>query len=268
MVNNLIKLLFLGIINLNFAVISIEHPETPNIAQHDNPWEKLPEELKHRITLFINSGRSFDEIIANIENLAKFHTQYADIIKYLINNPKFLSIIKNQLQPTASSKWFEAILNGNIETVQRLINSGIDVNMNDKGVTALMGAAALGHKQIVEMLLQAGAAVNLKDQSKQTALLYAHSHPDIAKLLITAKADVNVQGADRNTPLRWAVDAGDLELVKLLVHNGAYTNITDSNGLIPLDLAQKKGYIEIYNFLSNNSRPLHFLPTMQVLYER
>jgi ankyrin repeat protein len=61
---------------------------------------------------------------------------------------------------------------GNIEAVKQHLDAGTDVNAkNDKdGGTPLHEAAMQGHKQIVELLIAAGARVNAVDFEGETSL--------------------------------------------------------------------------------------------------
>lgn len=83
---------------------------------------------------------------------------------------------------------------GNIEIINLLIQSGVDVNVIDhKGKTALMKATMGGSLKTVKALLQSGANPHLQDQDGYTALIYAQevsrtntqkvNHPKILKLL-------------------------------------------------------------------------------------
>jgi uncharacterized protein len=54
---------------------------------------------------------------------------------------------------------------GRKEIIQLLLNAGAEVNNRnrDKGTTALIEAAAIGYEDIVQILLERGADVNLSD---------------------------------------------------------------------------------------------------------
>lgn len=66
---------------------------------------------------------------------------------------------------------FSAVLKGSVNTVQRLIQSGVDVNVRTlSGKTPLMAAAYRGYPDIVQMLVAAGADVDAMDSSGNTAM--------------------------------------------------------------------------------------------------
>ncbi|MDP6527160.1 MAG: ankyrin repeat domain-containing protein, partial [Kiritimatiellia bacterium] len=66
-----------------------------------------------------------------------------------------------------------------IEAVKQAIATGADVNAKDKdmyrGATPLHPAAALGHKEISELLIANGANVNVKNEAGYTPLHLAAS---------------------------------------------------------------------------------------------
>lgn len=83
---------------------------------------------------------------------------------------------------------------GHVEAVRALIEAGVDVDhVNNLHWTALLEAIILGdggarHRQIVELLVNAGANVNLADGNGVTPLHHARSanYHDIEKILVAA----------------------------------------------------------------------------------
>jgi ankyrin repeat protein len=142
---------------------------------------------------------------------------------------------------------------GHKDIVEVLIKAGADANhQNYTGSTALMNAACDGHRDIVEVLLKAGAEVN-KSRRGSTALCYAvgKGHKDTVEVLIRAGADVNAYGINGFTPLIRAVLDDDKECVELLVKAGADINVQASDGSSALTIAQEKGYKDIVEVLLN-----------------
>ena len=81
--------------------------------------------------------------------------------------------------------------------IVRLLLSQEDVLVNgvdNDGETALMVAATVGHKSIVDMLLQRTADVNRQDDDGSTALIYAslYGHNEIVRTLLSQGAQVNL----------------------------------------------------------------------------
>ena len=75
------------------------------------------------------------------------------------------------------TNFVESAENGDIKTVDRYLQLGMDANTKDtKNSTALMGATLNGHKKIVDLLLEYKANPLLKDQNGYTAVDYAKIH--------------------------------------------------------------------------------------------
>jgi ankyrin repeat protein len=92
------------------------------------------------------------------------------------------------------------------------------------GEPALHLAAQFGHADAVALLLDHGANVNLKNQTRgATALhiaVYANQ-PEVAKVLIAHKANLEATEMSGATPLTMATQLRKQELVKILTEAGA-----------------------------------------------
>jgi ankyrin repeat protein len=105
-------------------------------------------------------------------------------------------------------------------------------NINDKNVrdtidqTPLIVAADSGCKDIVEMLLQAGANIEHRNDQGETALISAaqEGHKEIVQMLLDAGANVNQENADGETALDLAVRLRqNKDLINLLLEYGAFS---------------------------------------------
>ncbi len=149
---------------------------------------------------------------------------------------------------TSAARLIDLIHAGELDHAKRLLASGlIDPDgFDEEGRTALMIAASLGRRDLLRMLIAAGASFELGDDANGwTALIYAvHSETEDAhltvSLLTTAGADLNHPGADGATPLMHAVDVylareeEDIEaftsLANPLLHLGAEVEAGDNEG--------------------------------------
>ncbi|KAK0064429.1 ankyrin repeat domain-containing protein 50 [Biomphalaria pfeifferi] len=124
-----------------------------------------------------------------------------------------------------------------------LIKSGANVNCSDQyGNTPLMACAQRGYYDMSRILITNKADVNKVNNVGDTALLLSitkFGSADMARLLVLG-SNVNAKNNEGYTPLMKAVDVGDLEVIHILILNGA--DVTDSKGgETVLEKANKKG---------------------------
>ncbi|KAK7867801.1 hypothetical protein R5R35_001213 [Gryllus longicercus] len=136
----------------------------------------------------------------------------------------------------------DAARGGRLRDVQRLIDSGADVNYTDgDGSTPLHKAAFNAHAEVVSLLLQRGADPNAVNCSGDSALHFAAWNDGSGRcvvLLVRAGADVNARDKDGETPLHraaWMEHSG--RCVELLVRAGADVNARDEDEETPLHKA-------------------------------
>ena len=96
-------------------------------------------------------------------------------------------------------------------------------------IPALTVAAWAGLTEIVQLLLEHGADINVRDDSDSTALQETSSSPhagvEMVQLLVERGADVNAQGGLYGTALQAACYSGSEKVVQLLLEKGADVNI-------------------------------------------
>ena len=138
------------------------------------------------------------------------------------------------------------------DIVDILLQKGAGVNLqNQDKETALYKASSNGYKEIVEILLQNGADVNLQSAYGETALFNASNdgHKEIVEILFQCGADVNLQNAFGRTALIQASQNGHKEIVEILFKGGADLNLEGKSGETALSRASDNGYKEIVEIL-------------------
>ena len=134
----------------------------------------------------------------------------------------------------------DAAWRGNIRSVKRLLNAGINVNQrNIEGYTPLMMASARGHTYIIRHLLNKGADARAKSRpgNGQTALILAAGQPrtDAIRALIS-QSNLNSRDRYGRSVLAVAAAAGHPNVIRTLIRAGARPNdsmrvYTNSNNI-------------------------------------
>ena len=133
---------------------------------------------------------------------------------------------------------FHAVRRGDREIVELLLSAGANVDQvitdgYDKGKTPLIFAAENNKQEIVRALLANVEKVNQSDNAGCTALYQAayKDNLEIVKALLEKDADVNQANNAGHSPLYWAACNNNLEIVKELLKKGRMLI-----GLLMLDL--------------------------------
>uniref|UniRef100_A0A8D8C2E1 asparaginase n=1 Tax=Culex pipiens TaxID=7175 RepID=A0A8D8C2E1_CULPI len=203
-----------------------------------------------------------------------------------LNSVKELSQLKSTLFPAMMNA---AVLAGDVTKLNNLKGYGANVSgENCDRRTALHVACCEGNLEVVQYLLQNGAAVHLRDRYDRTPLADAilNDHHQIIRLLIKCGAHLTgsiraigeslcsaaarnlphrlesyrIAGADLSqedpagrTALHVAAMYGNLEVVQYLVKNYAEVDALDYLGLTPLDYAIKLNAQPVIEFLSGKN---------------
>jgi ankyrin repeat protein len=133
-----------------------------------------------------------------------------------------------------------ACANGSTPLIELLVKAGADPNSPlPGGETPLMTAARTGRLAAVKALLAHGALPDGKDDRRgQTALMWAaaEGHADVVQALIDAGADFRLRLASGFTPLLFAAREGRGSVVRVLLKAGA-----DVNEAVPVE-GRRRGY--------------------------
>ena len=176
-----------------------------------------------------------------------------DIVKQGVEAGNDLTVVDsasgmNALQMAAAG--------GHVEIFKLLIdNADFDLAATEpqKGMNVLHIAAWSGSAKIVQILLDKKMEVDALDKEGKSALIHASSGPfaDTVSLLIDRGAKVNLTDqTEKFTALMMAAAVGELEVVKILIANGADATMVDIDGDGAMQFAMQKRHQAVVKYLA------------------
>jgi ankyrin repeat protein len=156
----------------------------------------------------------------------------------------------------------EAILSGRRSIVDLLLNNEVNVNESVEEKAALLVATETQKEDIVKVLIDKGASINVYHPTLGTALHIAirksrevRGETKLAELLLQKGA--NIHGTENWGPaLHAAVEVGGTKILQLLLQYHADVNEVAKNGATALSIAGKEGLKEIGQLLIENGANL------------
>eukprot|EP01084_Bolivina_argentea_P041737 77042_1 len=190
---------------------------------------------------------------------------YIKIAQLLIDNNNDILAIMHDIDHRTNfgiTCLHHAVSNGQLEMCKLLICNGCDkyVNKYDRlGCTPLMYAAEIGSIEIINILIQNKANVNIIDKYHYTALSYCLDCVDkrepkylhCAMLLIHHGANANYCGKDTQRSILHCVAAfGILKWIKILIENkNVRLDVKDIDGKTPIDFAIQNNKHDVVAYL-------------------
>ncbi|KAF5547710.1 ankyrin protein 3 [Fusarium mexicanum] len=166
-------------------------------------------------------------------------------------------LVERDAQPidvseSAYSPLMLASKNGHINIARWLLSHDADVNRRHKNESAIWLALSIGHAELVELLLDAGADPNTYGIRRVSALRLAveRGHEKVVKLLLKRGADVNAGGRWEQTPLHCTAEReGTRAIMEALLSFGARIEGRNEWGQTPLFRAVLGASVDEIGFL-------------------
>ncbi len=155
---------------------------------------------------------------------------------------------------------------GDIKTIEKELNNGVDINTLSLEYTPISWAAHNGQLEAVKYLVEHGAKIDAAYPDSYWAPLHAASiqgHLDVVKYLVEQGADVNINNAKTTndhwgaTPLHMAANKGYFKIVKYLSEHGADLSLLDNDGKTPIESASDSKIISYLQQHAKKDRELY-----------
>ncbi|XP_056143872.1 caskin-1 [Lampris incognitus] len=140
----------------------------------------------------------------------------------------------------------------------KLLGSAKKVNVNFQdtdGFAALHHAALNGNLELITLLLESQAAVDIRDQKGMRPLHYAawQGKAEPMKMLLKSGSSVNGQSDEGQIPLHLSAQHGHYDVSEMLLQHQSNPCIIDNAGKTPLDLACEFGRFGVVQLLLSSN---------------
>ena len=177
----------------------------------------------------------------------------SEILKFILDNHA-----KSESQHGSESiPLIAAVQSNNQESVKILLERGVDPNVSDAKGSALIHACENPTLEIVKLLIEYGAFVNVTNNDKDTPILIAsqHGYLDIVKFLIDAGAEYDYTPSLQNpSPLTAACKGGRLDVVKYLISIGCDPNEANEAESLPVSVAIEYQHSDVADYIIQSTQ--------------
>jgi ankyrin repeat protein len=147
-----------------------------------------------------------------------------------------------------------AVINGEVETIEKLKNLGANLNIPDQyGDTALHVATEMGSEKVIDKLIEIGAKLDIQNEDGDTALHKAAKERDskIVNKLLAKGAKLSVQNNEERTALHYLAANALVKDIEGTLDLKAALHIQDDKGRTAMHYAASAGEIEGISRLHN-----------------
>lgn len=182
---------------------------------------------------------------------------FKKILNRIENINSFTTFIDKKVKIEKASILMIAIYyNVNLEIIKNLIIIGANVNIKDenKNTPLLYAALYYNNPEIIDLLINSGADINNRNILGANAVMIAlyNNNIEVFDRIIKRGGDVNCQNnGGWSSLMSIAFDFRPLEMAKKLVENGSDVNLKNKLGKSAFDIANELGNQEMLNFLNS-----------------
>ncbi|CAG2110484.1 unnamed protein product, partial [Medioppia subpectinata] len=243
---------------LHISVKDCHYPIVENIIQYMIETSSK-DDAKKLVNQPNKNGESCVHYGANLlSKNAHYVNEDRDLMRLLLQTGG------NPLLETSENGWpplFYACSHGHPDIIRMLLNQNARVDVFDeRGQAALHIAAELGHEEVVDILLASNAFVNVRNKHGMTPLHLAARrgfNSIVKQLVLSHGALLDAFTLTKQTPLHLAAENGQLEVCNTLLTMKADVNATDNHSQTPLHLAAEHDHSEVLKlFLKHNPERL------------
>jgi ankyrin repeat protein len=177
-----------------------------------------------------------------------------DKVKAFVNTPKGQSFDFNTTNGFNRTALHLAARNGNLEIVKLLLDKNAKIDIEDKdGLTAIQSIfmSTNPNMEIFKVLFDLGTT-SIDDVKKMASIYNAarYDHFETLKMLLEYGLG-NINGQDREgwSPLHWASANNNFPIAQLLLNNGCKIDIKEKDGVTSLYIASGRGHNNIVKLL-------------------
>lgn len=161
-------------------------------------------------------------------------------------------LLEHGADPNAPEYW----INNHRSSEMRLWYEHKRTTLYPGGKAGKVLLSATNHPRILELLLENGADITVKNPNEETALHWAAiiGQETSVRILLERGADIEARNRRGESPLHVAIRWRHEKPIKALLKHGANANarIHDSRGLAPLHQAAEIGSCELFRLLLNH----------------